>query len=190
MESSGVAWTKVGSTKITGSCRLVLRVRRLGFTVDAPDTCDQDDQSDAQRDTRPCLQADELGATTRLSNAMKSHDLAIPQLPSRSIEKTLAFYAQLGFEGAAFPGHPYAIVERGTLELHFFLHETPRPAESAFSCYLRVGDVEATFQAFSRAQLPSHGIPRIEPLENKPWGMREFAVVDEDGTLIRIGQEI
>lgn len=27
-------------------------------------------------------------------------------------------------------------------------------------------------------------------LTDKPWGMREFAVVDDDGNLLRIGQEL
>jgi hypothetical protein len=29
---------------------------------------------------------------------------------------------------------------------------------------------------------------RLDRLEEKPWGMREFAMVDPDGNLIRIGQ--
>lgn len=121
---------------------------------------------------------------------MDSQDVAIPQLPSRSIEKTLAFYARLGFDGEAVPGHAYAILVRGSVEIHFFLHETLRPEESAFSCYLRVQDVDTIYKAFSAASLPGKGIPLMEPLENKPWGMREFAVIDEDGTLVRVGQEL
>jgi catechol 2,3-dioxygenase-like lactoylglutathione lyase family enzyme len=120
---------------------------------------------------------------------MREQDIAIPQLPSRSIEKTMAFYSRLGLKGVVVgPANDYAILDRGSLELHFFLHEAQVPAESAFSGYLRVQDVETVFREFSAANLPSHGIPRVEKLENKPWGMREFAVVDEDGTLIRIGQ--
>ena len=122
---------------------------------------------------------------------MPAQDLAIPQLPSRAIDKTIAFYRRFGFDGeVASPNNDYAILDRGSVELHFFLHETLIPAESSFSCYIRVGDVEAVYRAFGAAKLPSRGIPRMEPLENKPWGMREFAVVDEDGTLIRIGQEL
>jgi hypothetical protein len=30
----------------------------------------------------------------------------------------------------------------------------------------------------------------METLENKPWGLREFAIVDPDGNLLRIGQII
>jgi hypothetical protein len=28
----------------------------------------------------------------------------------------------------------------------------------------------------------------MEALEDKPWGLREFALVDPDGNLVRIGQ--
>jgi hypothetical protein len=30
----------------------------------------------------------------------------------------------------------------------------------------------------------------MERLEDKPWGLREFAIVDPDGNLLRIGQVI
>ncbi|ETC83740.1 bleomycin resistance protein [Xanthomonas hortorum pv. carotae str. M081] len=40
------------------------------------------------------------------------------------------------------------------------------------------------------AELPARGIPRLDPVGDKPWGMREFAIVDENGNLIRIGQVV
>ena len=122
---------------------------------------------------------------------MQQRDLAIPTLPSRSITATVAFYKQLGFEGGphAF-NSAYAILERGDIELHFFAHETLNPAESSAGCYLRVLDVERIYRDFSSSQLPRHGIPRMDALEDKPWGLREFAVVDPDGNLLRIGQVI
>ena len=120
---------------------------------------------------------------------MEDRDIAIPQLPARSMERTAAFYHGLGFDfEVVSPAGDYAIAERGSLEVHFFLHESLVPSESSFGCYFRVGDVAALYSAFSAAGLPGYGIPRITPLENKPWGMREFAVIDEDGSLIRIGQ--
>jgi len=54
------------------------------------------------------------------------------------------------------------------------------PAESSAGCNIRVSDVEGILQAFAKADLPTTGIPRIDRLENKPWGMREFAIVDPD----------
>jgi catechol 2,3-dioxygenase-like lactoylglutathione lyase family enzyme len=117
------------------------------------------------------------------------NDLAIPILPSRSLPSTLAFFARLGFEGEILgEGDAYAILTRGDLELHFVLHAALVPAESWAGCYLRVADVESLYKAFSAAGLPRRGIPRMDAIENKPWGMREFAIVDEDGNLLRVGQ--
>jgi len=119
---------------------------------------------------------------------MKKSDMAIPILPSRSLPETLAFYRRLGFEGRIHSHGDYAILTRWTVELHFFTHRELRPDESSAGCYLRVSDVESIYCAFALASLPRKGIPRQSVLENKPWGMREFAIVDSDGNLLRIGQ--
>ena len=122
---------------------------------------------------------------------MEHTDIAIPILPSRSLSKTLEFFGRLGFDGKILgAANDYAILTRGDLELHFFLHTELRPAESFAGCYVRVADVESLYQAFSLAELPRRGIPRMDRIESKPWGMREFAIVDEDGNLLRVGQEL
>lgn len=122
---------------------------------------------------------------------MELSDLAIPILPSRSISATVAFYKRLGFEGGAHGiDSNYAILRRGSVELHFFTHKELVPAESSAGCYIRVKDVESFYRSCSYSQLPSRGIPRMDVLEDKPWGLREFAIVDPDGSLVRIGQII
>jgi catechol 2,3-dioxygenase-like lactoylglutathione lyase family enzyme len=122
---------------------------------------------------------------------MQPFDLAIPILPSRSIGDTVAFYKRIGFEGGAHEfDSGYAILKRGTAELHFFTHQALVPADSWAGCYIRVADVDSFRQACSSSQLPSTGIPRITAIEDKLWGMREFAIVDCDGNLVRIGQSI
>jgi catechol 2,3-dioxygenase-like lactoylglutathione lyase family enzyme len=122
---------------------------------------------------------------------MQQSDLAIPILPSRSVDDTLAFFQRLGFEGKIWGApYSYAILRRGTVELHFFTHKELRPAESHAGCYIRVSDVESVYREFAAAALPRKGIPRQDALEDKPWGMREFAIVDPDGNLIRIGQTL
>ena len=122
---------------------------------------------------------------------MEQNDIAIPTLPSRSVNDTLAFFEKLGFQGKIW-GDPYAyaILRRGPVELHFFTHKDLDPAESSAGCYIRVSNVESIYQDFALAKLPGKGIPRQDALEDKPWGMKEFAVVDPDGNLIRIGQTL
>lgn len=119
---------------------------------------------------------------------MKQNDIAIPLLPSRSLSDTLAFFRRLGFDGVIHGFGDYAILTWGTVELHFFTHRELIPAESSAMCYIRVSDVENISRTFALAELPRKGIPRMDALEDKPWGMREFAIVDPDGNLLRIGQ--
>jgi catechol 2,3-dioxygenase-like lactoylglutathione lyase family enzyme len=122
---------------------------------------------------------------------MQPYDLAIPTLPCRSVSATVAFFKRLGFEGGAHESNSeYALLRRGAVELHFFTHKELVPAESSAGCYIRVLDVESIYHALSSSQLPRTGIPRMDTLEDKPWGLREFAIVDPDGNLLRIGQVI
>lgn len=123
-----------------------------------------------------------------LTDAGKLVDIAIPVLPSRNVANTLDFYRRLGFDGFVHSQGGYAIMLRGPLELHFTLRQELVPEKSVGCCYIRVSKVESIYAELSRSNLPSEGIPRIDTLENKPWGFREFAVVDLDGNLVRIGQ--
>jgi catechol 2,3-dioxygenase-like lactoylglutathione lyase family enzyme len=122
---------------------------------------------------------------------MEDHDLAIPILPCRSVSTTTEFYRRLGFQGGAheFNGE-YAIFRRGSIELHFFTHAKLVPADSSAGCSIRVRDVQGIYEACTAGGLPASGLPRMDRLEDKPWGLREFAVVDPDGNLLRIGQVI
>jgi hypothetical protein len=123
--------------------------------------------------------------------SMQQYDLAIPILPCRSVSVTAGFYKRFGFEGGAHGfDSEYAILMRGAVELHFFTHKELVPAESSAGCYIRVQDVESIYRSFSSSKLPRAGIPRMDVLQDKPWGLREFAIVDPDGNLLRIGQII
>lgn len=118
-------------------------------------------------------------------------DVAVPVLPCRSISVTTEFYLRLGFDGGAHEfNENYAIFTLGTVELHFFLHADLVPAASWAGCYIRVLDVRSLYEASLASGLPDLGIPRMDRLEDKPWGLKEFAVVDPDGNLLRIGQII
>ena len=116
-------------------------------------------------------------------------DLAIPILPCRVIADTVAFYRLLGFT-PTYEDANYVILRRGSTELHFFRLAELDPATSYSGCYIRTLAVEALYAAFARAGLSSTGIPRLDPIATKPWGMREFALVDRDGNLVRVGQPI
>ena len=116
----------------------------------------------------------------------------IPILPSRDLVKTRAFYEQLGFRTTGwwpqeFGG--YAILVRGGIELHFCPVSGFEPGDNYAACYWRVRDVAAVHAQCRALVGASQGIPRVTELEDQPWGMREFALVDPDGNLLRIGEE-
>lgn len=113
-------------------------------------------------------------------------DKAVPALPARDMDELLRFYARMGFRLAARYGEyggDFAIVVRGDLELHFFGHPTVDPKENYAGCYLRVADVDALHRELVRA-----GVAKADGLADKPWGMRELAIVDPSGNLLRVGQ--
>jgi catechol 2,3-dioxygenase-like lactoylglutathione lyase family enzyme len=111
-----------------------------------------------------------------------------PILPSRDLSATAEFYSRLGFEQTGLWPDEYLIVMRGDVGLHFFFAPGTDPASSIAGCYLYVEDADALFADFSRIGLPSAGIPRLHgPVEATDYGLREFAVVDPDGNLLRIG---
>ena len=119
--------------------------------------------------------------------------ISIPILPARDLAETRAFYERLGFTATGwwpdtFGG--YAIVRRGDLAMHFFAFHDLSPLENYAGCYWNVNDADALHEEFQKASLPRSGSPRLVAIENKPWGMREFAIVDPNGNLIRIGTQL
>jgi len=119
--------------------------------------------------------------------------IAIPILPARDLPETRMFYERLKFEVRgwwpdAFGG--YAILVRGDLTMHFFHHSGLSPLENYAGCYWRVADVDALHADAQAAGLQKTGTPRVTEPEAKPWGMREFAIIDPSGNLVRVGESL
>ncbi|MFN3672978.1 MAG: bleomycin resistance protein [Bosea sp. (in: a-proteobacteria)] len=129
-----------------------------------------------------------------------------PVLPMRDAETTAAFYARLGFHESRRYGEPvrYLVVRRGWMELHFFSHPTCDPATSIAGAFIRVSDVDRFTAGFesvagaasgsvagaasgSVAGAASGSVPRYLAPDDKPWCMRQAALVDPDGNLIQFG---
>lgn len=107
---------------------------------------------------------------------------AIPKLASLDIERSVAFLERLGFTRRHADGD-YGIVERDGVQLHFWLCSDPRiPQETG--CRITVEGIDDLFETFSAASV-------IHPngrLEMKPWGVREFSILDVDGNLVTFQQ--
>lgn len=115
--------------------------------------------------------------------------LAIPVLACAELDRALRFYGALGFEliYEQEPPEPYAILRLGRAEIHLAAGATP-PAGSLAGCYLQVPDADAIHHHWVQLGLPESGVPSLGLPADRPWGMREFTLVDPDGNRIRVGR--
>ena len=116
-------------------------------------------------------------------------DLATPNLPSRDFAATSLFYARLGFK-EEWRDHGWMILERDGITLEFFPHPDLDPSESWFSCCLRLDDLDAFYRMCLDSGLPERasGHPRLQPARTFETGIRMAALIDADGTLVRLIQ--
>ncbi|QCX80079.1 Bleomycin resistance protein [Streptomyces sp. YIM 121038] len=125
-------------------------------------------------------------------------DKTIPLLPCRSVQPVVDFYTALGFETTYLQKSPYAyaVVERGPVELQFFGMKQYDPAASYSGCYVLTDDVDALYAAFraglkaAYGKVPRRGLPRIGPLKDMSYGVRQFLMTDPAGNSIRVGQQL
>ena len=101
----------------------------------------------------------------------------VPELPVVDVVKAQEHYRDaMGFEITwLYPGGDIGAVSRGDVAI-FFRRRT-RPFEPAIH-WIFADDIDATF-----AEMQSLGANIVEPLEKKPWGLRQFTVKDLDGNL-------
>lgn len=118
---------------------------------------------------------------------------SVPILPSRNLAESLIFYERLGFENRGAPPEEwdYLIIGRGGIELHFYLDPAVDPLATAASCYAFVEDAQALYEEWARTipPDPATGSRLVAPVDTD-YGLREFAVVDRSGNLIRVGSPL
>lgn len=112
-----------------------------------------------------------------------------PKLPMRDKSATRDFYInRLGFHEFGNTDYPgYLMVEKDTVQIHFFEFRELDPKENYGQVYIRTGTIDALYQSLLDQHIPIHPNGR---LENKPWRQREFSLSDPDNNLLTFGQSI
>jgi uncharacterized glyoxalase superfamily protein PhnB len=110
-----------------------------------------------------------------MSKPLTSIAPPVPELPVADVERAQRHYRDaLGFQiGWLTPDKDIGAVSRG--EAAIFLRKRTPPFEPAVH-WVFARDVDATYQ-----ELKGLGAAIVEPLEDKPWGLRQFTVEDLDG---------
>lgn len=98
-----------------------------------------------------------------------------PELPVVDVERAQRHYRDvLGFEiGWIYPGNEIGAVSRDDVAI-FFRRRT-EPFEPVVH-WIFAPDIDVAYD-----ELRSSGARIVEPLELKPWGLRQFTVEDLDG---------
>jgi hypothetical protein len=111
----------------------------------------------------------------------------VPKLPMRSKAITREFYlTQLGFKdigSADFEG--YLLLQKDHAEIHFFEFKGLDPKENYGQVYIRTNDIETLYQSMLDNNVIIHPAGH---LQTKPWGQKEFALLDPDNNLLTFGQ--
>lgn len=112
-----------------------------------------------------------------------------PKLPMRDKTATRDYYVnKLGFQefgSADFDG--YLMMQKDSIQIHFFEFKTLDPKENYGQVYIRTDDISRLYQTLLDNKV------RIHPngqLELKPWGQREFSLLDPDHNLLTFGQSV
>lgn len=112
-----------------------------------------------------------------------------PKLPMRNKAATRDFYINhlgfLEFGSADFDG--YLMVQKDHIQIHFFEFKDIDPKENYGQVYIRTDDIEGLYQEMLDRQLSIHPAGH---LETKPWGQKEFSMLDPDNNLLTFGQAI
>jgi hypothetical protein len=101
-----------------------------------------------------------------------------PVLPALSVQETLAFYqTELDFS-IVHQASDYGIIQRDALQLHFWQCRDRTICEAS-GCRIQVTGIDALYAGTGPAIIHPNA-----KLENKPWGTREFGILDINGNLI------
>lgn len=106
-----------------------------------------------------------------------------PKLPMRDRAITRGFYTeQLGFQQFGGEYEDYLMVQKDSIQIHFFKFAELDPKENYGQVYIRTNDKEGLFQQLSARRV------KTTELQYKPWGQKEFAILDPDNNLLTFGQ--
>ena len=110
-----------------------------------------------------------------------------PKLPMRNKAITKDYYInQLGFKQVGSVDYDgYLMLEKDTIELHFFEFKDLNPQQNYGQVYIRTDNIEHLYQDLLNRKIDIH--PN-GALQVKPWGQKEFSLLDPDNNLLTFGQ--
>ncbi len=79
------------------------------------------------------------------------------------------------------------MVEKENIQIHFFAFTELDPKENYGQVYIRTDDIYRLYQSMLDS---GAGIHPAGHLQVKPWGQKEFSMLDPDNNLLTFGQSV
>ncbi|AVI52187.1 glyoxalase/bleomycin resistance/extradiol dioxygenase family protein [Pukyongia salina] len=112
-----------------------------------------------------------------------------PKLPMRDKIVTREFYITiLEFKDFGSVDYDeYLMVEKDKIQIHFFKFRDLDPKENYGQVYIRTDNIDEFYKSLldKKTKIHPNG-----PLEIKPWGQKEFSILDPDNNLLTFGESI
>ncbi|MCB9080352.1 MAG: VOC family protein [Lewinellaceae bacterium] len=112
-----------------------------------------------------------------------------PKLPMRNKAITRDFYLhKLGFQEFGSTHFPnYLMVQKDQIQIHLFEFKELDPKDNYGQVYIRTDDIDGFYQYLLAREAPIHPNGKLAV---KPWGQKEFSILDPDNNLLTFGQGI
>lgn len=109
-----------------------------------------------------------------------------PKLPMRNKTKTREYYHLLGFENYGKQDYEgYLMLQKDHIQVHFFEFADLNPLDNYGQIYIRTDNIEESYQCLLDNNIPIHPNGK---LSLKPWGLKEFSLLDPDNNLLTFGE--
>ncbi len=112
-----------------------------------------------------------------------------PKIPMRDKAITRDFYInKLSFQEfgkADYDG--YLMVKKDNIQIHFFEFKDLDPQENYGQVYIRTNDIDKLHQSLLDKNIIIHPAGHLQV---KPWGQKEFSMLDPDNNLLTFGQSL
>lgn len=111
---------------------------------------------------------------------------AVPALPASDVRRAVDFYVDaLGFREVSQDDDGLGILARDGVRLHVWLADGSALGAETYlagsaSCRIETTQIETLHEHCAELGV----VHPNAPLQDRPWGAREFAVLDPDGNLI------
>jgi hypothetical protein len=111
-----------------------------------------------------------------------------PKLPMRNKTITRDFYLnKLGFQAFGGDYDGYLMVQKDSIQIHFFEFTELDPKENYGQVYIRTDAIDEWYQLAMDKKL---NMPEAGHLQIKPWRQKEFSLLDPDSNLLTFGEAL